>query len=64
LLVQELRELSLITLTEREVETHVETVLPNAKRKINVHTLKKLKVNKSCSDAFKQKKHRQPDFIV
>jgi len=54
--------LSLITLTEREVE--IETVLPNAKRKINVHTLKKLKVNKSCSDAFKQKKHRQPDFIV
>jgi len=62
LLVQELRELSLITLTEREVE--IETVLPNAERKINVHTLKKLKVNKSCSDAFKQKKHRQPDFIV
>jgi hypothetical protein len=54
--------LSLITLTEREVE--IEIVLPNAERKINVHTLKKLKVNKSCSDAFKQKKHRQPDFIV
>jgi hypothetical protein len=54
--------LSLITLIEREVE--IETVLPNAERKINVHTLKKLKVNKSCSDGFKQKKHRQPDFIV